>query len=254
MGSHLTDLGLRGRVAYVTGSTRGIGWAVARHLAGHGMTVVIGGRDTDSAQQRAAQLRSDYDVPASAIVGDQADSSSVVAAFKQIKSEHGALSVLVNNAGIMEGGLLGMLSAEQIDRTLAINTRAVILNMQSAVRLMRRAEGASIINLTSILGVMGNVGQTVYSASKAAVIGATKSAAKELGPSGIRVNAVAPGFIDTDLTQALDDAERSRTVESIRLGRAGSVDDVANVITFLASDMAAYITGQVIGVDGGMLV
>ena len=248
----MSDLG--DRVALVTGSTRGIGWAVAQLLAERGATVVVNGTDPDRVEQRAEELRQRFDRPAGGIAGDAAQPAEVRAVYQAIFREHGRLDVLVNNAGILEDALIGMVSDEAVERTLAINTSGPIHHLQGAARLMRRRRSGSIVNLTSIVGVHGNAGQIVYSSSKAAVVGLTRSAAKELAPVGIRVNAVAPGFIDTDMTRALPGDKHAERVASIAMGRIGTPDDVARVIAFLAGDDAAYVTGQVIGVDGGMLI
>ncbi|WP_225983787.1 SDR family NAD(P)-dependent oxidoreductase [Epidermidibacterium keratini] len=246
-------LSLAGRAAFVTGGSRGIGLACARALAQRGADIAISGSaDPDGLQAKAAELADEFGVTAIGLVCDNAEPSQIPAAYKTIRSELGRLDVLVNNAGIMEGALIGMIGNDVLRRTMAINVEGAIAHLQAAAKLLRRAKGGSIINLTSILGVEGRAGQTVYAASKAAVIGATKSAAKELAGEQIRVNAVAPGFISTDLTAALDEAEREATVEAIAMGRAGTPEDVADTVLYLASDLSKYVTGQVIGVDGGM--
>lgn len=248
------QLDLAGRVAVVTGGTRGIGWATARLLASHGASVVVVGRaDSTSAMTAATNLNADFGRPALGAVADSSDPDAIKALYKQVRSEFGRLDVLVNNAGILRDALVGMIDDDLVTETLAVNTAGPIHHLQAAARLMRR-NGGSIINVSSIIGRRGNVGQVVYSASKAAVIGMTLAAAKELAPRGIRVNAVAPGFIDTDMTRALPPEKFDERVASVAMGRAGTPDDVAQTILFLASDLSTYVTGQVLGVDGGMLI
>ncbi len=247
-------LDLTCRVAVVTGGTRGIGRASATLLAAHGATVVVVGRtDLDAAQSAAAEIASEHGATALGLVADASESTQIREVYKRVRAEFGRLDVLVNNAGILSDALVGMLTDDLVDTTLAVNTAGPIHHLQGAARLMRKS-GGSIINLTSIIGRNGNVGQVVYAASKAAVIGMTYSAAKELAPAGIRVNAVAPGFIDTDMTRDLSDDTYAERVASIKMGRIGTPEDVARAILFLASDLSSYVTGQVLGVDGGMLV
>jgi 3-oxoacyl-[acyl-carrier protein] reductase len=245
---------LTGRVAFVTGSTRGIGWATAQLLAERGATVIVNGTNGDLVEARAEELRVRHGRPAGGIRCDASQPSEIRAAYQAIFKGHGRLDVLVNNAGILEDALIGMVSDETVNRTFEINTFGAIHHLQGAARLMKRKGTGSIINLTSIVGVNGNLGQIVYSSSKAALVGLTRSASKELAPAGIRVNAVAPGFIDTDMTQALPEDKYAERMTSIAMGRIGTPEDVARTIAFLAGDDAAYVTGQIIGVDGGMLI
>jgi 3-oxoacyl-[acyl-carrier protein] reductase len=169
-------------------------------------------------------------------------------------SAFGRLDVLVNNAGVLKDALIGMVSDDVLEDTFRINTFGAIHHLQAASRLMQRSGGGSIINMTSIIGVVGNEGQIAYGSPKAALIGLTKSAAKELAPRGVRVNAVAPGFIDTDMSRSLPADKYADRVASIKMGRVGTPEDVADVVLFLASDLSRYVTGQVIGVDGGMVI
>ena len=245
---------LSGRVALVTGSTRGIGWATAQLLAERGATVIVNGTNADLVESRAEELRVHYDRPASGIRCDASVPADIRAAYQSVFKEHGRLDVLVNNAGILEDALIGMVSDETVNRTFEINTFGAIHHLQGAARLMKRKRSGSIINLTSIVGINGNMGQIVYSSSKAALVGLTRSASKELAPAGIRVNAVAPGFIDTGMTRALPEDKYAERMSSIAMGRIGTAEDVARTIAFLSGDDAAYITGQIIGVDGGMLI
>jgi 3-oxoacyl-[acyl-carrier protein] reductase len=250
-----SPLTLEGKVAYVTGSTRGIGNAIARVLAAQGAAVVVNGKASEAAVAALAdELSAEHGTKCIGIFADQRDPTAISGAYRQIFATYGRLDVLVNNAGILDDALLGMIQEQSILETFETNTLAVLRNMQSATRLMRRGGGGSIINISSIIGVMGNPGEAVYGASKAAVIGLTKSAAKELAPMGIRVNAIAPGFIDTDLTRAMVPARFDERLASVGMGRIGRPDDVANVALFLASSLSTYVTGQVIGVDGSMVI
>jgi 3-oxoacyl-[acyl-carrier protein] reductase len=246
---------LAGKTAFVTGGSRGIGAAVAEALAAHGADVAIGGRsDPAGLDAAAAELAARHGVRTLAIAGDVGEPAQVAAAYQTIWRAWKRLDVLVNNAGVMENGVLGMITAEQIDRVLATNTRGAILHLQAAARLMGRSRVGAIVNVASILGVRGGAGQSVYAASKAALIGLTLSAAKELAGQGVRVNAVAPGYIDTELVRGLAEDVRAARLAQIGLGRIGTPAEVADVVVFLASDLARYVTGQVLGVDGGMVI
>jgi 3-oxoacyl-[acyl-carrier protein] reductase len=238
-----------GRVALVTGSTRGIGHAVARALSDRGATVIVNGRDSERAQSVAGELGSGHE----ALAFDVADPEAVAAAMRTIFERHRRLDVLVNNAGVMDQGVLGMISADAISTAFAVNAAGALNVLQSASRLMKRSECASIVNVSSIVGVAGAPGQTAYASAKAAVIGMTRAAAKELAPA-IRVNAVAPGMVDTELLAGLPEAVRDERIAAIGLKRLAEPAEVAEAIVWLASDRASYVTGQVLGVDGGMVV
>jgi 3-oxoacyl-[acyl-carrier protein] reductase len=245
---------LDGKVALVTGANRGIGLAVSRLFAASGATVVMNARTEGSLEAIAADLSREHGVRVQASYFDVARADQVKAAFMALNQEHKQLDVLVNNAGILRDALIGMASEQMIDEVIATNIKGVILCSQMAARIMARRKSGSIISLSSIIGRVGNEGQSVYAASKAAVIGLTLSLAKELGPQNIRVNALAPGFIDTDMIKAVPSEKHARIVAGIKMGRLGSAEDIAQAALFFASDASAYVTGQVLGVDGGMLV
>ena len=247
-----STLRLDGRVALVTGAARGIGRAVAETLAAHGAHLALTARHSEQAlSELAERLSADHGVTVLAQCSDAADSAQVAALYQTVFKRFGRLDVLVNNAGVMEPGLLGMIAADAIERQLRLNAGGAALNLQAAAKLMRRRQSGSIISLASILGQRGQAGYAAYAASKAAVIGLTYAAARELGPVGIRVNAIAPGFVDTDLTATVDDAARAAIVARTPLGRLGAAAEVADAALFLASDLARFVTGQVLGVDGG---
>lgn len=246
---------LRGKIVVVTGAARGIGLATSLEFARQGATVVMLGRTEESLAIAAATIKKEFaDAKIESIVCDVSESGSVRDAFQAIFQKHKKLNVLVSNAGVLDDALIGMVTAKQIERTFSTNTYSVLYCAQYASRLIARSGGGSIINVSSIIGINGNVGQSVYGGSKAAVIGITKSLAKELAPQNIRVNAIAPGFIETDMAKSIGPEKYQERLNSIKMGRPGSAADVANVALFLASDLSSYVTGQVIGVDGGMLI
>jgi 3-oxoacyl-[acyl-carrier protein] reductase len=244
---------LQDKVTFITGSTRGIGWATAREFARHGATVILNHRASAALlDARCRDLESEFHGTVIGLVADVTDAAAVKNCYVEIFRRFRRLDVLVNNAGILRDALLGMIPGETIREVIDTNLIGSLIHMQEASRLMVRNRRGSIVNVSSIVGRVGNEGQTVYSASKAAVIGMTMAAAKELAATNIRVNAVAPGFIDTDMTHQLTAEKFQQRVAGIRMGRIGTAEEVAQTIAFLASDMSSYVTGQVVGVDGGM--
>ena len=240
---------LKNKVCLVTGASRGIGYAVAKRFAVCGAVVYANGRREESLKEL---LSLNGNCPGSVIplYFDVTDSAAAKKAMMQIKKEQGKLDVLVNNAGIMKDALIGMISKEDMRQVFEVNVFAVMDMLQLAVKLMSRQNSGSIINLASIVGTNGNRGQMVYSASKGAVISLTKTAAKELASKHIRVNAVAPGVIDTDMFRSIGEEKMKEKINLIGMNRAGTPEEVADTCIYLASDLSVYVTGQVIGVDG----
>ena len=243
---------LTGKVALVTGASRGIGRAIALKLAAEGAAVVINYHGSmEKAKEVKAEIESDGGI-AEIMQCNVADYQATEAMIRKVTDDFGRLDILVNNAGITRDGLLMKMSEEDYDTVLDTNLKGTFHCIRFAARQMLRQRGGRIINLSSVSGILGNAGQANYSASKAGVIGLTKSVARELASRGITCNAVAPGFIETEMTEAMPEAAREAVKKQIPLQRTGQVSDVASVAAFLASDLADYITGQVISVDGGM--
>ena len=244
------QIDLTGRVALVTGSTRGIGRAIATTLAGAGARVAVVGRERARAEEAASQLGGE----ARGFSCDVADTASVAALVEEVEKSFGSLDILVNNAGLTRDNLLMRIKDADWDAVLDANLRGAFASIRAASRGMMKRRWGRIINIASIVGITGNKGQANYAASKAGLIGLTKSVAKELGSRNSLVNAVAPGFIETDMTAAMTPEARAALSGQIPLDRLGSPQDIASTVAFLASDHAAYITGQVLVVDGGMVM
>jgi 3-oxoacyl-[acyl-carrier protein] reductase len=240
------------KVVLVTGGSRGIGRSIAVAFARQGATVVISYAGNEAAAQETLGLIQAAGAKGEAVRFDVADSAACASAVDNVFKTHGRLDVLVNNAGVAVDGLVMRVKDEDWDKQLDTNLKGAFALIRAASRPMMKQKGGSIINLTSVVGEMGNGGQAAYSASKAGLIGLTKSVARELASRNIRVNAVSPGFIGTDMTSHLAGETREKMEAAIPLGRLGSPEDVANAVLFLASDSAAYITGEVLKVNGGM--
>jgi 3-oxoacyl-[acyl-carrier protein] reductase len=247
----MSDNELTGTVAVVTGGSRGIGRAIAEALASHGASVAIIGRNGDAARATAAEL------PGEGHAGyacDVADPEQVNSTVKAIESGQGGVGILVNNAGITRDNILLRMKDEEFDDVIAANLKGAFNFTRAVTRgMMKRREG-SILNITSVVGLTGNAGQANYAASKAGLVGLTKSVAKELASRGVRCNAIAPGFIETDMTDALEETQVEALLQGIPMGALGQPDDIAGAALFLVSPRARYITGQVLAVDGGMVM
>ena len=246
----MTTIDLTGKVAFVTGSTRGIGLAIARTLYAAGAKVAVVGRD----QARAAAAAAELGERAAGFACDVAQGAQVEAAIGAAEAALGPIDILVNNAGLTRDNLLLRLSEADWDAVLDANLKGAFHTTRAVIKGMMKRRAGRIVNITSIVGLTGNKGQANYAASKAGLIGFTKSVAKEYASRGVLVNCVAPGFIETDMTAALPDAARATLLEDIALGRLGRPEDVAGAVLFLASDLAGYVTGQVLVVDGGMVI
>ena len=239
------------KIALITGARRGIGRAIALKLAENGADCIVLART--SPEELAQEIRG-FGRRALALAVDVADNEAVEAAFKSAIAEMGGLDILVNNAGITDDTLLMRMKLEQWQRVLDTNLSGAFYCTKAAMRPLLKSAGGRIINISSVVGQMGNAGQANYAASKAGLIGFTKSIAKELGSRGVTVNAIAPGFISTDMTAELSDDVKAALLPQIPLGKLGEADDIAHAALYLASDAARYVTGQVLNVDGGMVM
>lgn len=245
---------LEGKIALITGTNRGIGRALLEVFSRHGAIVYANARRPGSIDVAAAELSEKYCTQIIPVYFDVTDGSALRTAFARIQKERQRLDVLVNNAGVMKDALIGMVSNDIMQEVFAVNVYAAINAIQYAAKLMVRQKSGSIVNISSVVGVHGNPGQIVYSASKGAVVSLTKTAAKELAPLGIRVNAIAPGMIDTDMFHSIGEERVRAFLANIKMGRLGRPEDVANTALFLASDLSEYVTGQIIGVDGAVQI
>lgn len=243
---------LKNKVAIVTGGGRGIGRAIALTLSAHGATVIINYNGSKEKAEEVLEKITKKGGQGMIYQGDVSDFHAVKTMFDDVKKEYGKIDILVNNAGITKDNLIIKMSEEDFDQVIDIDLKGVFNCLKHASRIMLKQRQGRIINISSVVGVTGNPGQVNYSAAKAGVIGMTKSLAKELGSRGITVNAVAPGYIDTDMTAILKEEIKEGIKELVPLKKLGKVEDVAETVVFLASDKASYITGQVIQVDGGL--
>jgi 3-oxoacyl-[acyl-carrier protein] reductase len=246
----MTSIDLTGKVAFITGSTRGIGLAIARAMHAAGAKVAIVGRNAERARAVAAELGE----RTTGVGCDVAVAEQVDAALTAAEAALGPVDVLVNNAGLTRDNILLRLTDADWEAVLDTNLKGAFHTTRSVIKGMMKRRSGRIINLTSIVGLVGNKGQANYAASKAGLIGFTKSVAKEYAGRGILANCIAPGYIETDMTSGLPDAAKATLLQDIALGRLGRPEDVAGAALFLASDLAAYITGQVLVVDGGMVI
>ena len=245
---------LKNKIALITGAGRGIGRAIAIALAKEGAEVVINYNGSEERAKEVKQTIEENGGKASIYKCNVSDFVACEAMIKDIVKEYGHLDILVNNAGITKDGLIMKMKEEDFDSVLNVNLKGTFNTIRHSARQMLKQRSGKIINISSVSGILGNVGQANYAASKAGVIGLTKTMARELGSRGITVNASAPGFVDTEMTEVLSEEIRENACKQIILGRFGKPEDIANTAVFLASDKADYITGQVISVDGGMNV
>ena len=244
---------LDGKVALITGGAQGIGRIISEELAGQGAHVILGDVNLEGAEKTALEIKQSG-AKASAVRIDVSSAANVQSVFDSIIKEYKPVDIVVNNAGITRDGLLVRMKEVDWDLVMNINLKGSFLCSQQAAKQMMKQKSGAIVNIASIVGIMGNFGQANYSASKAGLIGFTKTLAREVALRGIRANAVAPGFIDTEMTRVLEESVRAKLVEQIPLARLGEPEDVARCVSFLVSEKASYITGQVISVNGGMLM
>ena len=249
-----TEKILAGKVAFVTGASRGIGRAIALRLAFDGAKVALNFASNSS---KAESVRNEIESAggtAMLVQGDVSNFETVNSLVKQVVDAWGRLDILINNAGITRDNLLLKMSEDDFDRVIATNLKGVFNCTKAVTRLMMKQRGGRIVNMSSVVALKGNISQANYAAAKAGIIGFTKTAARELASRGVTVNAVAPGLINTDMTAALSEKVKEVMLQEIPAGRMGTPEDVANAVAFLVSDQAAYITGQVLSVDGGMVM
>ncbi len=245
---------LKDKVAVITGAARGIGKEIAIDLAKNGAKIVVSDILIEMAEETAAEIKKEYGVDTLAIKTDVSSMSDTEELIKTTMSTFGSVDILVNNAGVTRDNLIMRMTEEEWDFVININLKGVFNCIKSVTRTMMKQRAGKIINITSVVGQMGNAGQINYSASKAGVIGMTKTTAKELSSRGINVNAVAPGFIQTEMTDRLPETAKDGLKQMIPLKKLGNPQDIAKAVSFLASDASSYITGQVLNVDGGMVM
>ena len=243
---------LDGKTAIVTGAARGIGKAIALKFAAEGANIAFTDLVIDENAENTAKELEAMGVKAKGYASNAANFEDTAKVVEEIHKDFGRIDILVNNAGITRDGLMMRMSEQQWDAVIAVNLKSAFNFVHACTPVMMKQKSGSIINMSSVVGVSGNAGQTNYSASKAGMIGLAKSIAKELGSRGVRANAIAPGFIETEMTHALTDEQRAKWAETIPLRRGGSPEEVAKVCVFLASDLSSYVSGQVINVCGGM--
>ena len=249
-----TEKILSGKVAFVTGASRGIGRAIALRLASDGAKVAL---NFASNSAKAEAVKAEIESSGGEVLlvqGDVANFQTVTELIKRVVDEWGRLDILINNAGITRDNLLLKMSEDDFDKVISTNLKGVFNCTKAVTKLMMKQRTGRIVNMSSVVGLKGNISQANYAAAKAGIIGFTKSAARELASRGVTVNAVAPGFINTDMTAALSEKVKEVMLQEIPAGRMGTPEDVANAVAFLVSDQAAYITGQVLSVDGGMVM
>lgn len=245
---------LQGRIAVVTGAGRGIGKAIAERLASEGAKVAIISRTEANSQKAADEINQSYPDSAKGYAVDVADGAAVFELGKQIVADFGTVDILVNNAGVTRDGLALRMSESDWDVVLDTNLKGAFHTLKAFQRQILKSKSGRIINISSVIGLIGNAGQANYAASKAGLIGMTKSLAREFAGRAVTVNAIAPGFIVTDMTNELNDQQKDAVLKSIPLGSFGQAEDISNAVAFLASDEARYITGQTLAIDGGMVM
>jgi len=241
---------LKGQTALITGASRGLGYAIAMRLARQGATVHLVARNLEAVQEAARKIATETGVSAHAHAADIGDSNAVQALFEALSGS--PLEILVNNAGVTRDGLLMRMKDEDFDEVIRVNLRSVFLCSRAAVKTMIKQKYGRIVNITSIVGLHGQAGQSNYAASKAGIVGFTQSCAKEVASRNITCNAIAPGFIESDMTSVLNDAQKEGILAAIPMKRMGGAGEVADLTAYLASREAAYVTGQVFSIDGGM--